>query len=261
MPTEKANFEKAILAPSYRGLIDSQSAFEMAFQINSSMCEHERSTSRSSVSTHSSIIDPGDEKSELSLDDKSFESPTKKLCNEYSRFKFELSKEMQCKDTSNSNESAQGAIHGEKCKPLRSFLIKDILSHNTDTDAVGVKEETRGFIRPWDIDNSQSTYLNQLNMATSLFQSLQYNAISSLHPNLSLFQSTYQSALNNYRLVPNRRPRSADDDSRSDRSESDSPESPASNSANNAGSSPLDALFEMTSKAFDRNESSDKSSG
>ncbi|XP_015911989.1 transcription factor LBX2 [Parasteatoda tepidariorum] len=53
-----------------------------------------------------------------------------------------------------------------------------------------------------------------------------------------------------------RRPRSADDDSRSERSESDSPESPA---VANPNASPLDALFEMTSKAFEGLEANEKS--
>ncbi|XP_023215772.1 transcription factor LBX1-like [Centruroides sculpturatus] len=50
-----------------------------------------------------------------------------------------------------------------------------------------------------------------------------------------------------------RRPRSVD--SRSEKSESDSPESPALNGNN---SSPLDALFEMTSKAFEGLEANEK---
>ncbi|KAG8184043.1 hypothetical protein JTE90_011541 [Oedothorax gibbosus] len=53
-----------------------------------------------------------------------------------------------------------------------------------------------------------------------------------------------------------RRPRSADDDSRSERS--DSPESPA---VANPNASPLDALFEMTSKAFEGLEANEKASG
>lgn len=53
-----------------------------------------------------------------------------------------------------------------------------------------------------------------------------------------------------------RRPRSVD--SRSEKSESDSPESPALNGNN---SSPLDALFEMTSKAFEGLEANEKISG
>lgn len=55
-----------------------------------------------------------------------------------------------------------------------------------------------------------------------------------------------------------RRPRSADDDSRSERSESDSPESPA---VANPNASPLDALFEMTSKAFEGLEANEKANG
>lgn len=265
MSTEAINSAEKLLKP-----IDYKSAFQMAFQLNN-MCadsahEQPRSISRSSSSTHSSIIDPGDEKepSEVSVEEKSFESPTKKLCTEYNRIKFEFSKEMD-KDTSNA--SADSAA-GDKCKPVRSFLIKDILSSESNPEQsprTPVKSGGGGggFIRPWDIDSTQHSYLNQLNMAQTLFQQLQYNAITSqLHPNqLSLFQSSYANALNSYRLVPNRRPRSADDDSRSERSESDSPGSPASTTAANAVSSPLDALFEMTSKAFDRNDSSDKSSG
>ncbi|XP_054706318.1 transcription factor LBX2-like [Uloborus diversus] len=53
------------------------------------------------------------------------------------------------------------------------------------------------------------------------------------------------------------RPRSADDDSRSERSESDSPESPQ---VTNPNASPLDALFEMTSKAFEGLEANEKAS-
>lgn len=55
-----------------------------------------------------------------------------------------------------------------------------------------------------------------------------------------------------------RRPRSADDDSRSDKSESDSSASP-SGVVHNA--SPLDALFEMTSKAFEGLDADEKSTG
>ncbi|GFS99044.1 uncharacterized protein NPIL_240691, partial [Nephila pilipes] len=54
-----------------------------------------------------------------------------------------------------------------------------------------------------------------------------------------------------------RRPRSADDDSQSDKFESDSSESPAGGSVN---ASPLDALFEMTSKAFEGLDAEEKAS-
>lgn len=55
-----------------------------------------------------------------------------------------------------------------------------------------------------------------------------------------------------------RRPRSADDDSRS---ESDCPESPSGNTGVANNSSPLDALFEMTSKAFEGLNGGEHSSG
>ncbi|XP_076364041.1 transcription factor LBX2-like [Tachypleus tridentatus] len=53
------------------------------------------------------------------------------------------------------------------------------------------------------------------------------------------------------------RPRSADEDSRSEKSESDTPESPSGVTCLSA--SPLDALFEMTSKAFEGLEADGKS--
>lgn len=55
-----------------------------------------------------------------------------------------------------------------------------------------------------------------------------------------------------------RRPRSADDDTQSEKSESDSSASPAGIVHN---SSPLDALFEMTSKAFKGLDADEKSTG
>lgn len=232
--------------------LESKIPFQMAMQFNSAICERVRSTSQSPASTHSSIIDPGEEKSELSFETKSPEPPRKRLCSEYSRVNFD------CEEK--KGDKRELSLSSEKGKPVRSFLIKDILSSSAE-ESPDSKCEKRGFIRPWDTESAPASYINQLNMATSLFQSLQYSALSNLHPGLNIFQHPYQAALSNYRMAPNRRPRSADDDSRSERSESDSPESPASNSANNANSSPLDALFEMTSKAFDRNEADDKTSG
>ncbi|XP_077542696.1 transcription factor LBX2-like [Haemaphysalis longicornis] len=55
-----------------------------------------------------------------------------------------------------------------------------------------------------------------------------------------------------------RRPRSTDEDSRSERSESDSADSPAAAPQQHSSTSPLDALFEMTSKAFEGLESGDR---
>lgn len=263
MPTEQSAFSELLnLNKSHQ----SKGPFQMALQFNSAICDHERSASRSPASTHSSIIDPGEEKPDISLEDKCPQLPNKRLCMEYNKIHFNCGeKKMDLKKmVHSSNSLSSESMSPDKCKPVRSFLIKDILSPNDldkEFDSLDAKSESRGFIRPWDTDSGPNTYLSQLNMATSLFQSLHYSALTNLHPGLNLFQNPYQAALSSYRVMPNRRPRSADDDSRSERSESDSPESPASNSANNSGSSPLDALFEMTSKAFDRNEANDKVSG
>lgn len=275
MPSDQTTFNNLINVS--KCTLESKAAFQMAMQFNSAICDRDRdrSASRSPASsTHSSIIDPGDEKSDESYEDKMSHIPTKRLCTEYNNkigghlrtdMKHEQQQQQQCKTMIHLNGNENG-LSSEKCKPTRSFLIKDILSDKEaekEYDSVdnNNKNEPRGFIRPWDIESSPTSYINQLNMATSLFQSLHYSAIAGLHPGLNLLQNSYQTALSNYRVMPNRRPRSADDDSRSERSESDSPESPASNSGqNNAGSSPLDALFEMTSKAFDRNESGEKAS-
>lgn len=262
MPTESGSFSE-LLNVSKQCSLESKIPFQMALQFNSAICKRDRSPSRSqspASSTHSSIIDPGEEKSELSFETKSPEMVNKRHCTNFNHRVHFTSPDKSDVDAKSLPHSNDGSLSPEKCKPVRSFLIKDILSSSAEDSADG-KGENRGFIRPWDTESSPNSYLNQLNMATSLFQSLHYSALSGLHPGLNLFQHPYQAALNNYRMMPNRRPRSADDDSRSERSESDSPESPSSNSANNAGSSPLDALFEMTSKAFDRNEAPDKTSG
>lgn len=54
-----------------------------------------------------------------------------------------------------------------------------------------------------------------------------------------------------------RRPRSTDEDSRSESDSADSPAAPQQHSS----TSPLDALFEMTSKAFEGLESGDRTAG
>ncbi|KAL1432541.1 hypothetical protein MTO96_013291 [Rhipicephalus appendiculatus] len=54
-----------------------------------------------------------------------------------------------------------------------------------------------------------------------------------------------------------RRPRSTDEDSRSESDSADSPAAPQQHSS----TSPLDALFEMTSKAFEGLESGDRTTG
>lgn len=266
--------------------------FSVTFPMNPSIIDiQERSsTSRSSTSANSSLIDMNEERPESAS--RESPPPAKRLCNQKNLLKLNDFDEedvhdlhphhrhhrKNSKDLNDIEESSNG--HEDKSKPLRSFLIKDILSDNNNKDfsdsdqnnddklhKINRKnsEASRGFIRPWDDNDAMANqYLTQLNMASSFIQTLQYNAaLGSLHPNhLALLHSTYSGAFNNYQaLHHNRRPRSADDDSRSERSESDSPESPSSQTTSNVVSSPLDALFEMTSKAFDRKENGDKSSG
>ncbi|KFM62902.1 hypothetical protein X975_04586, partial [Stegodyphus mimosarum] len=104
-------------------------------------------------------------------------------------------------------------------KPLTSFFIKDILNHKPSIPRRHSMSSDKGIVRPWDLGGPAS---------------LAAAAASA-----------------------RRRPRSADDDSRSDKSESDSSESPAGVSLN---ASPLDALFEMTSKAFEGLDADEKTS-
>lgn len=262
---------------------------QMKLDLEASLCENENSASNCS-SSNSSIIDPGDE-NYISYDEELYDRPAKKMCTEFSKRwpggELGGGKQSTRSPSASSTHSSASpppppqpqpptSASPDKSKPSRSFLIKDILSGSSKNDTASAtaptpttapgtmaepnKPDGASFMRPWDIESNPSNYLNQLNQAASLFQSIHsYNALAGLHPSsLSLFHNAYANTMKNYRVMPNRRPRSADDDSRSDRSES--PESPASASAN-AVSSPLDALFEMTSKAFDRNENSDKTSG
>ena len=219
-----------------------------------SVLEHIRSHSPSSVtqnqlktemlsrdaSTPSSIIDPGDEKDNSSSDE-DYYKPYKRHRTQESGIDKEakhLSVSMQLRPSESRPLASPSNGDNASDKPLTSFLIKDILSHKPKQCTNVVNSESRGIVRPWDLDTSQHNTLHHHN-----------HHINAHHIN------TFG------RMVPNRRPRSADDDSRSERSESDSSESPVSNSVNGALTSPLDALFQMTTKAFDGIDGSEKSSG
>lgn len=106
-------------------------------------------------------------------------------------------------------------------KPLTSFFIRDILNHTPSAPRRNSIATERGIVRPWD-----------------------FGAATTCHSSAA---------------GSRRRPRSADDDSRSDKSDvSDSSESPAGVAVN---ASPLDALFEMTSKAFEGLDADEKATG
>uniref|UniRef100_T1IVQ6 Homeobox domain-containing protein n=1 Tax=Strigamia maritima TaxID=126957 RepID=T1IVQ6_STRMM len=102
------------------------------------------------------------------------------------------------------------------------FSVLDILSTTTGQSTANKRTvtETARIVRPWDLDDTER-----------------------------------------------RRPRSLDEDSRSDKSESDEADSPPApgrrvhhRGTSGAVSSPLDALFEMTSKAFEGIEGNENSS-
>lgn len=197
-----------------------------------------KTTMSSRASTPSSIIDPGDEKDNYSSDEEYFK-PYKRLRMQESSGEKEP-KVLTVRPSATESRQLETAADEENGsdKPLTSFLIKDILSHKPKHCTNIINSENRGIVRPWDLDTSQHNTLHHHN-----------HHINNHH-------------INSFgRIAPNRRPRSADDDSRSERSESDSSESPASNSAAGALTSPLDALFEMTTKAFDGIDGSEKSSG
>ncbi|RWS16174.1 transcription factor LBX1-like protein, partial [Dinothrombium tinctorium] len=138
-------------------------------------------------------------------------------------------------------------------KPFKSFLIEDILNqkpkrtsnHRSSSNGsknCEMRNQERAIVRPWDS-------VAFLNTTTSNHGSNRHNECSShsLGHKLPVFHF---------------RPRSADDDTRSERSDhsetlADSP----SNGNNDNQNSPLDALFELTNKAFDATHRNDKSGG
>lgn len=192
------------------------------------------------ASTPSSIIDPGDEKDNSSSDEEYFK-PYKRLRMEESSNDNEpklMTVSVPLRPVESRPLASPPDEDNGSGKPLTSFLIDDILSHKPKHCTNVVNSENRGIVRPWDLDTSQH---------------------NTLHHNNHLLNAHHINSFG--RMAPNRRPRSADDDSRSERSESDSSESPASNSVVGALTSPLDALFEMTTKAFDGIDGSEKSSG
>jgi len=156
-------------------------------------------------------------------------------------------------------------------KPLTSFLIKDILSIKPPKRSNNVvnsdsSDSNRNIVRPWDLGNSRNSSHNHNHNHNHSnhhrHHDHDHNHNRTHHVHHHPYHNHHHNHHHNHsRAVSNRRPRSADDDSRSERSESDSSESPASVSAVAAGiTSPLDALFEMTSKAFDGLDGSEKGS-
>lgn len=196
------------------------------------------------TSTPSSIIDPGEERDNSSSDGEYFKPYKKLRVKELESIDDKEPNKFSIPLRPNEGIALASPPNGADVsdRPLTSFLIKDILSHKPKHCTNIINSESRGIVRPWDLE-------------TSHHQNHHNNHNTHHHKHLSHHMNNFG------RIAPNRRPRSADDDSRSERSESDSPESPTSNSVVGALTSPLDALFEMTSKAFDGIDGSEKSSG
>ena len=173
---------------------------------------------------------------------------------------------------------AKKTLTGGPAKPLRSFLIDDILNHKpkrsqsstmsttctTTTTTSRCANTGAAIVRPWDLPSN--------NRSTSHKRPYPHRASPPLHSrSLSGYERSHSLYIRNRTSsspkVNGIRPRSADDDSQSEAS-SDMSEDPAmgrpgDGSGNNGkgdGNSPLDALFELTNKALDR-VNGDKSGG
>lgn len=154
-----------------------------------------------------------------------------------------------------------------RTKPLRSFLIDDILSHKPKrSHSSTVCSKTNGhaeqgvhvahndhrlqcsptnyakIVRPWDVP------------AARLAAPSAFPTFSPPNPfNGSYYHSPLFLRQHAHSPQTTVRPRSADEDTRSEAS-SDVAESPGGASNCNTINSPLDALFELANKAFDRPE-------
>lgn len=168
-------------------------------------------------------------------------------------------------------------------KPLRSFLIDDILNHKPKRSQTSITDSTitpattatttpssarclnsgSSIVRPWDLPaqnrHKRSPYTQR---ASPPLHSRSLSGYERAH---SLYLRTRTSSSPK---VSGIRPRSADDDSQSEASSDMSEEGTTagrsggnnSSSGKGDGNSPLDALFELTNKALDR-VNGDKSAG
>lgn len=178
-------------------------------------------------------------------------------------------------------------------KPLRSFLIDDILNHKpkrsqsstsnnnnsltpattaTTTPTSGrILATGSSIVRPWDLPSQSRHKRSSLPYASRASPPLHSRSLSGYERAHSLYLRTRTSS--SPKVSGGIRPRSADDDSQSEASSdmSEEPSTGRSTSGHNGGNnnssgskgdgnSPLDALFELTNKALDR-VNGDKSGG
>lgn len=180
--------------------------------------------------------------------------------------KAKLSREVSSEDeTPEVGDKQRTATQRVPAKPLRSFLIDDILSHNATRSQhpcstrslydnnnkqldspPSLANSFPKIVRPWDV----AGHARPAHHTTSHSMSPPANGFSGPHHHAFLRQSNNRSP----QLHPGLRPRSADEDTCSDASSDIQPDSPAPRNSNNTINSPLDALFELANKSFDDTE-------
>lgn len=151
-----------------------------------------------------------------------------------------------------------GAATGNNAKPLRSFLIDDILSYKPKKDA-SVKQSNAS------ASSKSSTIVNNSNNSLSASQIVRpWDTESRSAWPGARGSSSQPLDVSSKHLRDFARPRSADDESFDGSEVSEDSESPASSTyhkSNNVISSPLDALFQMTSKTLEAINNTDKVGG
>lgn len=189
-------------------------------------------------------------------------------------------KEVRVKQETKS--PAKKTLPAGPAKPLRSFLIDDILNHkpkrshsSTTTTATTTMTTTTSrcantgaaIVRPWDLPSNNRTTGSSSNKRP--YSHHHQRASSPPHSrSLPGYERTHSLYVRNRTSsspkVSGIRPRSADDDSQSEASSDMSEETTTGRDGNSGkghdGNSPLDALFELTNKALDR-VNGDKSGG
>ncbi|RWS31981.1 transcription factor LBX1-like protein, partial [Leptotrombidium deliense] len=195
--------------------------------------------------------------------------------------------------TSNKSNNAQRTSNGltipaglpvkQNGTGFTSFLINDILkdyqanvannrshrcpptAHTNNVIQTQMPNFERKFVRPW--DTSVNRRPHSVSEEHSIHSSSNHSNNNNNHNRIKYYTPSIMRGekFNGSSKFLNRRPLSADDDSHSERSESESPASPSSGSSKSAvvgnshvNSSPLDALFEMTSKTLEGLNNNDK---
>lgn len=220
-------------------------------------------------SSHSSTpSSPRSCKSERLLDDSPFIDPGEASDEEYFKYsappkksRAQLTDEQHHTSvavTQASQVSPSRSSSGDKpTKPLRSFLIDDILSYKPKQDAAGKPSAATGSSKPGAIITNSSL------SALQIVRPWDTEPLAGRAQPWPRGQQHGQLLESKHRDFA--RPRSADDESFDGSEASESSESPAPSNGKmghgNALSSPLDALFQMTSKTLEGLNNNDKIGG